>query len=355
MQKTVAILWFLTRVQLWVWGAIGLVHLLSVGFVMVDLPQYWGVDEQRDVIVGMVWPELGYTLLCLVVCFSYILYFRSRIDAHPRVKYAYVLLMVGWPGAWLFPIATAAVAAILIFAFWCAERLRIPPGHCRQCRYDLTGNQSGVCPECGAPLTSGEMETLLRGRPVAAELVAWQRRHPYMLLVTIGALGVAYAAYRWVPWERHLPNAALQALSHVFRERATDELWSRFDRGLMTPTQAHRFHDSQAESWITTLAPYGPGTLRVTLHVDGVYRESRGVVALECWEFLVDGDPVTAQPMFADSRVIFLLRRLPPGRHTVTVRANLGPNARFTTTPSVQFRGPYGWLIERTVEIVVPE
>jgi hypothetical protein len=24
------------------------------------------------------------------------------------------------------------------------------PGHCQRCRYDLTGNTSGVCPECGA-------------------------------------------------------------------------------------------------------------------------------------------------------------------------------------------------------------
>ena len=26
---------------------------------------------------------------------------------------------------------------------------RWAPGHCRQCGYDLTGNESGVCPECG--------------------------------------------------------------------------------------------------------------------------------------------------------------------------------------------------------------
>ena len=25
------------------------------------------------------------------------------------------------------------------------------PGHCRRCGYDLTGNQRGTCPECGAP------------------------------------------------------------------------------------------------------------------------------------------------------------------------------------------------------------
>lgn len=26
---------------------------------------------------------------------------------------------------------------------------RPPPGQCKRCRYDLTGNESGVCPECG--------------------------------------------------------------------------------------------------------------------------------------------------------------------------------------------------------------
>jgi hypothetical protein len=26
---------------------------------------------------------------------------------------------------------------------------RFPAGHCRRCGYDLTGNASGICPECG--------------------------------------------------------------------------------------------------------------------------------------------------------------------------------------------------------------
>jgi len=26
-----------------------------------------------------------------------------------------------------------------------------PPGHCRTCGYNLRGNVSGVCPECGTP------------------------------------------------------------------------------------------------------------------------------------------------------------------------------------------------------------
>jgi hypothetical protein len=43
----------------------------------------------------------------------------------------------------------------LIFGLLPAARLyrrlrpKHPPGHCRRCGYDLTGNESGVCPECG--------------------------------------------------------------------------------------------------------------------------------------------------------------------------------------------------------------
>ena len=28
-----------------------------------------------------------------------------------------------------------------------------PPGHCLHCSYDLTGNESGVCPECGTKVS----------------------------------------------------------------------------------------------------------------------------------------------------------------------------------------------------------
>lgn len=33
--------------------------------------------------------------------------------------------------------------------FLCYRDRRIPPGHCQSCGYDLTGNVSRVCPECG--------------------------------------------------------------------------------------------------------------------------------------------------------------------------------------------------------------
>jgi hypothetical protein len=45
---------------------------------------------------------------------------------------------------------------LLVVAFptalaWWRDRRRIPPGHCQCCGYDLTGNVSGRCPECGSP------------------------------------------------------------------------------------------------------------------------------------------------------------------------------------------------------------
>lgn len=37
---------------------------------------------------------------------------------------------------------------ILLFMYETRRRLK---GHCRTCGYDLTGNVSGICPECGSP------------------------------------------------------------------------------------------------------------------------------------------------------------------------------------------------------------
>jgi len=39
---------------------------------------------------------------------------------------------------------------------------RTPPGHCRNCDYDLTGNVSGICPECGQPIEPAGPSTASR-------------------------------------------------------------------------------------------------------------------------------------------------------------------------------------------------
>ena len=46
---------------------------------------------------------------------------------------------------WLFPLVAAILPTI-----WTRQRLRRTAGHCPSRRYNLTGNTSGVCPECGA-------------------------------------------------------------------------------------------------------------------------------------------------------------------------------------------------------------
>ncbi len=50
----------------------------------------------------------------------------------------------GW-----YPLAALAVPTA---ALWWRDRRRHAPGHCRKCGYDLTGNVSGRCPECGTTI-----------------------------------------------------------------------------------------------------------------------------------------------------------------------------------------------------------
>ncbi len=46
------------------------------------------------------------------------------------------------------------VIAAATFIAWRRDR-KLPPGHCR-CGYNLTGNVSGRCPECGAEVEGAE-------------------------------------------------------------------------------------------------------------------------------------------------------------------------------------------------------
>jgi hypothetical protein len=67
-----------------------------------------------------------------------------------------------WPVFWWFacpamvpltPVWMPLLAAAFPTALTLARR-RPLPGHCQECGYDLTGNVSGVCPECGKPIQS---------------------------------------------------------------------------------------------------------------------------------------------------------------------------------------------------------
>lgn len=97
----------------------------------------------------------------------------SVVDSYPRPQFVFVgglrpssvtllprkigpmfgclahLSMSGKETTWILPLwIPILVLGVLTFALFRSDRLG-PPGHCPTCRYDLTGNTSGVCPECG--------------------------------------------------------------------------------------------------------------------------------------------------------------------------------------------------------------
>ncbi len=51
-----------------------------------------------------------------------------------------------------FPAAIFAVLPVWRLTHWVRRRHRNKAGLCRRCDYNLTGNTSGICPECGTPI-----------------------------------------------------------------------------------------------------------------------------------------------------------------------------------------------------------
>ena len=52
------------------------------------------------------------------------------------------------------------VMAAGVFLGLCKSNKRAEPNSCEDCHYDLTGNISGICPECGTPIPKETQEKL---------------------------------------------------------------------------------------------------------------------------------------------------------------------------------------------------
>ena len=81
-----------------------------------------------------------------------------------------VLAYVQWREGNAWNASLLLIVALVMLGSMLVQWLRTPPaheavqnfavdrGHCGQCEYDLTGNTSGVCPECGWRIPAGELD-----------------------------------------------------------------------------------------------------------------------------------------------------------------------------------------------------
>ena len=56
---------------------------------------------------------------------------------------------------WQIAVLASIYPLIMLLVWWRRQRfLKRNPNACRGCRYDLTGNETGSCPECGSPIVT---------------------------------------------------------------------------------------------------------------------------------------------------------------------------------------------------------
>jgi len=94
------------------------------------------------------------------------------------------------------PFVIVAIPTLILWRW-----TRFEPGHCQTCGYNLTGNTSGICPECGTKITS--------------EVKPWNRRFwlslCHGLAVLVGtwmitmSLGSIASLYLWPDYPHPLP------------------------------------------------------------------------------------------------------------------------------------------------------
>lgn len=77
--------------------------------------------------------------------------FDMTEDGSPPLRY--MALIGNWSFYFLALLLVFGCGNLLVHSI--IRRFYTQPGHCRSCGYNLTGNTSGICPECGSAIPKG--------------------------------------------------------------------------------------------------------------------------------------------------------------------------------------------------------
>ena len=147
----VSLLLMLGAVGLWVdryW------HVASVGFVTQDkLHHYQLVSKHSGVLIGHYESRLRSGFFFFGDSRAYLTH-TGLPSVGPSRPSFYVLEHKLIVPHWFLTLIFAILPAIW-FIKW-RKRIKLRPNSCPSCAYDLTGNVTGQCPECGATLNLSE-------------------------------------------------------------------------------------------------------------------------------------------------------------------------------------------------------
>ena len=116
---------------------------LSFGWALRCQSWHLGANLHQGALMVSYHPGATYITACRIMPFLELPVAPDWLPGYARYP-GFPSAVTLWIPVWILLVAVAVPTA---FVFW--RDRPSPPGHCPRCRYDLTGNVSGVCPECG--------------------------------------------------------------------------------------------------------------------------------------------------------------------------------------------------------------